>query len=206
MLDHRYPLARRVANDPAHRRLIVILKPAAQRVGHEFFRDRARESVRLLEEEPAQSRKAVDFFTAGSCSARVYRLARFVDRAPAADDVEILKGETQADRSPSGSCCKWDSVRCCASRSRIVGGSAPGFVSSVALTPGGGGGIGNPKILFSSHLPRTTGDVRLGYDVMARRRSLGEKASALIVVGKALRGGNVCRKCQGSRSAARGVR
>ena len=34
-------------------------------------------------------------------------------------------------------------------------------------TPGGGGGTGTPKMLFSSHLPRSTGDVRSGYDVVA---------------------------------------
>ena len=27
--------------------------------------------------------------------------------------------------------------------------------------------MGKPKILFSSHLPRSTGDVRSGYDVVA---------------------------------------
>ena len=53
--------------------------------------------------------------------------------------------------------------------SPAVGGIVPGLVSSVALTPGGGGGIGVPKMLFSSHFPRSTGDVRSGYDVVTSR-------------------------------------
>jgi hypothetical protein len=50
----------------------------------------------------------------------------------------------------------------------MVGGNAPALgSSSVVFTPGGGGGGGVPKILSSSHLPRSTGDVLFGYDVVA---------------------------------------
>src|SRR4029450_10269431 len=60
-------------------------------------------------------------------------------------------------------------VRCLASRSRMVGGNAPPVgSSSVVFTPGGGGGGGVPNMLSSSHLPRSTGDVRFGYEVVAR--------------------------------------
>jgi len=37
-----------------------------------------------------------------------------------------------------------------------------GLVLQIRSTPGGGGGIGKPNILFNSHLPRRTGDVRSG--------------------------------------------
>ena len=49
-------------------------------------------------------------------------------------------------------------------------------------TPGGGGGTGKPKILFSSHLPRSTGDVRSGYDVVASSAPCAEQSAALIVI------------------------
>ena len=49
-------------------------------------------------------------------------------------------------------------------------------------TPGGGGGTGKPKILFSSHLPRSTGDVRSGYDVVASSAPSCQQPAALIVI------------------------
>src|SRR5262249_57707708 len=73
---------------------------------------------------------------------------------------------------PSGSITEWQLLhagffRCAASRSRIDAGAAPGLSVRFVSTPGGGGGTGRPKMLFSSHLPRSTGDVRSGYDVVA---------------------------------------
>src|SRR5215471_11236150 len=75
--------------------------------------------------------------------------------------------------NPNGSITEWQLlhvglVRCWASLSRIVFGAAPGWVSSAVFTPGGGGGMGRPKILFRSHLPRSTGEVRSGYDVVTK--------------------------------------
>ena len=49
-----------------------------------------------------------------------------------------------------------------ASRSRIDFGASPRLLSRFVSTPGGGGGTCNPRILFSSHFPRRTGDVRSG--------------------------------------------
>ena len=43
---------------------------------------------------------------------------------------------------------------------------AVGALSLSAGTSGGGGGGGVPRMFSSSHLPRRTGDVRLGYEVM----------------------------------------
>src|SRR5262252_9220050 len=72
--------------------------------------------------------------------------------------------------NPSGSIVEWQAlqdgfVRCSARRSRIDAGRAPGLSVRFVSTPGGGGGTGRPKMLFSSHFPRSTGDVRSGYDV-----------------------------------------
>ena len=47
-------------------------------------------------------------------------------------------------------------------------------------TPGGGGGEGSPRLLFSRNLPRNTGEVRAGYDVVASSDPLA-LATSLIV-------------------------
>ena len=49
----------------------------------------------------------------------------------------------------------------------MVAGTSPGVSSRSVLTPAGGAGTGNPKMLSTSHLPRSTGEVRSGYDVVA---------------------------------------
>ena len=55
---------------------------------------------------------------------------------------------------------------------------------SVVSTPGGGGGTATPKMLSSSHLPRSTGEVRSGYDVVASSRAVREQPAALLGVGQ----------------------
>jgi hypothetical protein len=76
--------------------------------------------------------------------------------------------------NPSGSITAWQLahdglLRCALSRSRIVGGAAPGFGGGrLVSTPAGGGVVCSPKTLFSRNLPRNTGDVRSGYDVVDR--------------------------------------
>ena len=57
------------------------------------------------------------------------------------------------------------SLRCCASLSRIPFGVCPVFTSVRVGTLGGGDGGGVPNILSKSHLPRSTGEVRPGYEV-----------------------------------------
>ena len=75
--------------------------------------------------------------------------------------------------NPSGSITAWQLAqvglrRWRASRSRIVAGTSPGVVVSRSVsTPAGGAGTGAPKMLSASHFPRSTGEVRSGYDVVA---------------------------------------
>src|SRR5262245_10805809 len=60
-------------------------------------------------------------------------------------------------------------ARCCVIASRIVSilpGSAPSVFS--AGTSGGGGGGGEDSRFSRNHLPRSTGDVRVAYEVTAR--------------------------------------
>src|SRR3954447_16269893 len=59
------------------------------------------------------------------------------------------------------------SLRCCSSRSRI--GRLPAvFESSSTGTFGGGGGGAAPSRFSSTHLPRTGGEVRVGYEETVR--------------------------------------
>ena len=74
---------------------------------------------------------------------------------------------------PSGSISAWQLAqlgfaRCAASRSRIVSVPPPSLVSSRSGTSAGGGGGGTPSRFSRIHLPRTTGEVRSGYDVTVR--------------------------------------
>ena len=60
-------------------------------------------------------------------------------------------------------------LRCCSSRSRTEVGALPSWRASGRLgTFGGGGEGGVPRTFSSSHFPRTTGDVRVAYDVTVR--------------------------------------
>ena len=55
------------------------------------------------------------------------------------------------------------------------------FSSSGGMLSGGGGG-GAPSRLSSTHLPRSTGDVRVAYDEMRQDRALRDDAAALVAV------------------------
>ena len=46
--------------------------------------------------------------------------------------------------------------------------------------PGGGGGGGVPRMFSSIHLPRLTGEVRVGFEVSARMLACGQDAAALV--------------------------
>ena len=75
---------------------------------------------------------------------------------------------------PSGSMVLWQLaqtglLRCCSSRSRTERGVPPSFALGRLGTLGGAGEGGVPRTFSSSQTPRTTGDVRLAYDVIVRR-------------------------------------
>src|SRR5256885_14277972 len=75
---------------------------------------------------------------------------------------------------PKGSICEWHVAqvgffRCSSSRSRPEAGWPPAPVSGRLGTLGGGGGGGAPRRVSSTHLPRNTGEGRLGYDLTGRR-------------------------------------
>ncbi len=60
-------------------------------------------------------------------------------------------------------------MRCAASRSRRRARGFAGLRSPASAgTFGGGAGAGVPSTFSSTHLPRSTGDVRFGYDVIVR--------------------------------------
>ena len=89
---------------------------------------------------------------------------------------------------PSGSIGAWQLaqtgfLRCCSSRSRTDSGLAvlAAFLAARG-TSGGGGGGGVPRMFSSSHLPRSTGDVRFGYDVTSGAALTEQAAAALVVV------------------------
>ena len=105
----------------------------------------------------------------GQHARRVDRREILVDVAPPSD------GSKCSRPKPSGSIIAWQVAqiafsRCCAIRSRIDGIRAaytPVFSGSGG-TFGGGSGGGVPSRLSRIHLPRNTGEVRTGCDVIVR--------------------------------------
>src|SRR5437870_10879182 len=88
-------MGRCVANDSAHRRPIVIFEPASEGIGQKFFRDGAGKLLGLLEQQRPKSRKSLYLGSAYHGAAGVDRLARFVNRPPATDDVEVLQRKSE---------------------------------------------------------------------------------------------------------------
>ena len=103
-------VGRRVADDPAHRRPIVVLEPAPERVRQELFGDGAGKLLGLLEQQRPQAGQAPRLRAAHRGPARVDRPARFVNGPPAADGVEILEREPRRIDAPNDSCCTRDSA------------------------------------------------------------------------------------------------
>ena len=101
---------------------------------------------------------------------RVDRRAGVV-RPPRADGVEVFH------REPDRVITLWQLAqaglaRCSTICSRIVFVAAPGSGSFSAGTLGGGGAGGVPRMFSSTHLPRSTGDVRVACDVTASKPPL----------------------------------
>ena len=124
--------------------------------------DGALELIGLLEQQRAQASQPGDLRPARGRPGRINRLTRLVYGSPAADDIEILERKSQRvdDRMTTRARGIPAVLR---EAFASVSGAAPGLASvNVVSTPGGGGGIGSPKMLFNSHLPRSTGEVRSG--------------------------------------------
>ena len=75
-------------------------------------------------------------------------------------------------------------ARCCAIRSRIDERLATRRCPADGGTFGGGGGGGMPRRLSSTHLPRSTGEVRFAYDVTVRMLPCPSSPRALAVLGR----------------------
>ena len=78
-----------------------------------------------------------------------------------------------SNAKPIGSIRSWHDAqfglaRCCSIFCRMVPESGAFLSSSVFTTSGGGGGGGVPRMFSRIHLPRFTGEVRVGFDVMVR--------------------------------------
>src|SRR5207247_666695 len=92
---------------------------------------------------------------------------------------------------PIGSIMAWQLAhtglrRCCAMRSRIVI-ACDVFESLSGGTLGGGGGGGVPRMFCRIHLPRITGEVRLGYAVASRMLPCPSKPPRMLSAGKVMR-------------------
>src|SRR6266850_5114821 len=83
-------------------------------------------------------------------------------------------GSKFSSAKPNGSIGAWQPahrglLRCASNRWRTDVGLPVSLRSGKGGTSGGGGGGGEPRSVSSTHFPRSTGDVRFGYDVTASR-------------------------------------
>ncbi len=150
----------RRGRDAAHRRHVVILHAAAERVRHQAFGQRLDEAGRVGQQRPAQLRRAVELGAVDQCARQIQR----ADPLRSCESRRRRRSSRARTRAGPSSCGTWRSVgltRCCSMRSRIVAGAGPLPVFSLnAGTPGGGSGGITPRMLIRIHLPRRTGEVR----------------------------------------------
>ena len=134
-------LRRRGADDLTHGRPIVVLEPPAERVGQQLLGERGRELIGSLQQQRAKAREALDRRAAHRRADRIDRLAGFVDRAPAADGVEVL--QRKARRIDHGVAAGAHRIACGAAPAARGSSAAPCracISGSVVSTSGGGGG------------------------------------------------------------------
>ena len=117
------------------------------------------------------------------------------------------RARSRSDPSARGSSRTAGSARCAASASRIDSFCPSATVSATSAgTSGGGGGGGDASRLSSTNLPRSTGDVRVGYDVTVRMLPWPSKPPRALSARQRRRGGSGCRaraECRSARRAAR---
>ena len=167
MIDEkRIVLRPRVAHDRADRGRVVVLDAAPERVGQQLFGERADEQLR-----PAQQRRFepvdVGELAAVGQACRTRRSARRL--RPCASGRPRRSSRARSRPDPSG---------CGTRRRRRWSGARPAaraptrlpstVLSLSAGTFGSGGGGGMPSRLSRTHLPRSTGDVRVAYEVTVR--------------------------------------
>ena len=165
--DEAIVVARRGADDAADRRLIVVLDAAAERVGQQLLGERRDEAIGSEQRLP-QPVRTVELRAVGHRSRRVDWTRRTRRASAIGRPVEVLERQARADPSSRGS----SRTAGCADARPSARASERTFVAKLvglsAGTFGGGDGGGVPSRFSRIHLPRTTGDVRSGYDVTVR--------------------------------------
>ncbi len=93
--DRVHPVAvrRRVLQDLADRRHVVVLEAAAQRIGQQLLGQRVHEALGPRGQRRAQLGDAVELAAVGQRAGRVDRVERLVDDPPLAGRVEVLERE-----------------------------------------------------------------------------------------------------------------
>ena len=82
-------------SDPPHRRLIIIIRLAPDRISQKALRERADELLRLIEQQTPQARKALSRDSVRHGPHGVDRPARLGNCPPSPDGVVVLQHETR---------------------------------------------------------------------------------------------------------------
>ena len=164
MDEKRKSLVFGVLNDLAHGRHVVILEAAPESVGQHLFGHHADEDFRLGDEIPAEPDDAVHVGAVEERAGRI-DLCAVLGRSASGRWRRSFRARSRSGPSPCGSrrrpdrrgaspCARAMRAPCRRRRLPCSGG-----------TLGGGGCGGTPSRLVRIHLPRSTGEVRFGYEV-----------------------------------------
>ena len=172
----------------------------------QLFGERRDEQLRMRKDRLLQTRRRPRTACRRTACPRRQSACSPSSRSPAPHRVVVLEREAdrihQLDDSPRRRIRPMLGQPLAHGRGCCAASSCP----SSAGTFGGGGGGGTPSRLSSIHLPRMTGDVRVGYDVTIRmlpwRRSPPRTPSS----GRTRRGGSGCRRRSGCRNASQAAR
>ena len=143
-----------------HRRRIVVLDAAAQRVRQQLFGERAGEDFRPREQRMPQPGHAVEGLGRRAAARHVERRTVVGARAASGRPRRSSPARARSDR-----CCRWHAaqtalLRCSAISSRIVCARAPASFSLSGGTLAAAAAAARRAMFSRIHLPRRTGEVR----------------------------------------------
>ncbi len=149
-------------------RRVVVLEAAAERVRQQLLGHRLTRIARVDPRAARGPRPGPSNVAPSGSARRTRRSARRRRACATCRWRRSSRARARADPSARGSSRTPDS-RDAARAARGPDGAAAGSsLSSAPGTFGGGGGGGVPSRFSSTHLPRSVGDVRFGYDVTVR--------------------------------------
>ena len=144
-------------------------RAAAESIAQQLFGHRRDELLASGQQDRAQAGRALEAAAVDQRARGVDRAVAFGGRPPAAHRVEVLQREPERIHRRVAARARRVAAVLLEPRAHRDEPPALVLVRSASATSGGGGGGGAPSKLPSTHLPRSTGEVRFGYEVTVSR-------------------------------------